>query len=234
MLLNQTRRLINRSFQTLLLLLLCSLISGCQTTIMSNIRTDYDFGNNNKDTGLIIGTVSHPEYTDDITFSTFHINYYTGHPKSILSFRERSLFYSGHSAEFEFEDAGNKGKLFVLELPAGEHTVDHWEIQYGFGGWYPKSAPSPLEFKIQSDEILYLGNFHMQTTIGKFWVGEVQDGGFPVINDERERDIQLFREIYPDLSSRNIKLNVLHEGHWTNELNKSDELTVPKLKEKSI
>ena len=226
MLVSQTRQSIDTLFKILLLLCLCSLVSGCQTTVQSNIRPDYDF-ENNKDTGLIIGTVSHPEDVDDIVFSMFHINHYSGNPKGTLEFRERSFLYSGHPAEFEFEDAGNKGKLFVLEFPAGEHAVDYWSIQAGFYGWQPKSAPTPLGFNIQSGEILYLGNFHMQTTKGKYWAGEFQDGGIPVINDQSDRDVQLFRELYPDFSARNIKLNVLHEGRWTNELTEPDVIVIP-------
>ena len=201
MLVNRIRQCIDQLFQTLLILWLCSLVSGCQTTIQSNIRTDYNFGDN-KDTGLIIGTVSHPEGVDDIVFSTFYINYYLGTPKGVLSFRERGLLYSGHPAEFEFEDAGNKGKLFVLEFPVGEHSVDYWNIQAGFFGWQPKSAPAPLEFNIQPGEILYLGNFHMQPTKGKYLAGEFQDGGIPVINDKSDRDIPLFRSLYPNFSAR--------------------------------
>ena len=226
MLVNRIRQCIDTLFQTLLLLWLCSLVSGCQTTIESIIRTDYKI-ENNKDTGLIIGTVSHPEDVDDIVFSIFHINHYSGNPKGTLSFRERGFLYSGHPAEFEFEDAGNKGKLFVLEFPAGEHAVDYWSIQAGFYGWQPKSAPTPLEFNIKPGEILYLGNFHMQTTKGKYWAGEFQDGGIPVINNQSERDIQLFRELYPNFSARNIKLNVLHEGRWTNELAEPDVIVIP-------
>lgn len=226
MLVNQTRQSIDTLFKTLLLLCLCSLVSGCQTTVQSNIRPDYDF-ENNKDTGLIIGTVSHPEDVDDIVFSIFRINYYSGNPKAVLKFRERSFLYSGHPAEFEFEDAGNKGKLFVLEFPAGEHSVDYYEIQAGFYGWQPKTAPTPLEFNIQPGEISYLGNFHMQTLKGKFLAGEFQLGGIPVINDQSDRDIQLFRKLYPDFSAHNIKLNVLHEGRWTNELTEPDVIVIP-------
>ena len=225
MLVNQTRQSIDTLFKTLLLLCLCSLVSGCQTTVLSNIRTDYDF-KSNKDTGLIVGTVSHPKDTDSITFSMFHINYYSGNPKALLNFRERGIFYYGHPAEFEFEDSGNKGKLFVLELPAGEHSVDYWQIANGYNRWYPKSAPSPLEFMIQPGEVLYLGNFHMQIIPPKKWY-KVLDEGFPLIRDKNERDIQLFRELYPSFSARNIKLNVLHEGRWTNELTEPDVIVIP-------
>lgn len=225
MLLNRIRQNIDTLFQTLLLLCLCPLVSGCQTTILSNIRTDYDF-ESNKDTGLIVGTVSHPGNTDSITSSMFHINYYSGNPKAILSFRERGVFYYGHPADFQFEDVGNKGKLFVLEFPAGEHSVDYWEIGYGYHGWYPKSAPSPLEFNIQPGEILYLGNFHMQIIEAEKWY-QVLDGGFPIIKDKSERDIQLFRKLYPDFGARNIKVNVLHEGRWSNELTEPDVIHIP-------
>lgn len=215
----------NTSFKVLLLLCLCFLVSGCQTTITSDIRTDYDF-QGNQDTGLIVGTVSHPEDTDSITFSSFYINFYSGNPKAALIFRERGIFYAGHPAEFEFEDSGNKGKLFVLELPAGEHSVDHWAIQNGYTVWYPKSAPSPLEFMIQPGEVLYLGNFHMQIIPPEKWY-QVNDGGFPTITDKNDRDIQLFRKLYPSFSARNLKLNVLHQGHWTNELTEPGVIDIP-------
>ena len=223
---NQVGQLIYKSFQAISLIWLCSMIAGCQTTIQSNIRPDYNF-ENNKDSGLIIGTVSHPEEVDDIVFSIFHINYYSGNPKGTIRFRERGLLYSGHPAEFEFEDAGNKGKFFILEFPAGEHSVDYWGIQFGFWLVSPKSAPTPLEFNIQPGEILYLGNFHMQPTKGKYLAGEFQDGGIPVINDQSDRDIQLFRELYPDFGARNIKVNVLHEGRWSNELTEPDVIHIP-------
>lgn len=223
---NRIRQSIDTLFQAVLLLWLCSLVSGCQTTIQSNIRTDYAF-ESNKDTGLIIGTVGHPEDVDDMAFTSFYINHYSGNPKGILSFRERSLFYSNHPAEFEYEDAGNKGMLFVLEFPAGEHSVDYWTIQFGFWIVSPKSAPTPLDFKLQPGEILYLGNFHMHPTKRKYLAGEFQEGGIPVITDQSDRDIQLFRELYPNFSARNIKSNVLHDGPWTNELAEPDVILVP-------
>ncbi len=225
--LNQIIQRENRFFRSLLLLWLCFLSSGCQTTIQSNIRTDYDF-DSNKDTGLIVGTVSHPEATDNMAFSHFFINHYSGQPKAMFSFRERDIFYAGHPAEFEFEDAENKGILFVLELPAGEYKVDNWQIHYAYIVLYPKSAPTPLEFKIQPNEVMYLGNFHMHIPQKKVLGLNVDDGGFPVIKDKKDRDITLFRKLYPNLSSRNIKLNVLHEGLWTNELSEFNELTIPK------
>lgn len=226
MIFNRVRRRIYKSFQAISLIWLCSMVAGCQTTIQSNIRPDYNF-ENNKDTGLVIGTVGHPEDVDAMAFTSFYINHYSGNPKGILSFRERSLFYSNHPAEFEYEDAGNKGMLFVLEFPAGEHSVDYWTIQFGFWIVSPKSAPTPLDFKLQPGEILYLGNFHMHPTKGKYLAGEFQNGGIPVITDQSDRDIQRFRELYPNSSTRNIKSNVLHDGPWTNELNEPDVILVP-------
>ena len=231
MIFNRVRRLICKSFQAISLIWLCSMIAGCQTTIEANIRPDYTF-ENKKDTGLIIGTVSHRKDVGKDASSIFFINYRSKNPLVILNSGASQFFLRKN----ELEGTGFYGKLFVIEVPAGRHVVDHWQIfsMHSLGTVLtPKSEPPPMNFEITAGEILYLGNFHVAINTHENILGEpIPDGGIPIIKDESKRDLRMLRERYPQFNERNVKVNVIHSGPWINELIKSQELTVPKSGEK--
>lgn len=217
------------SFKILLYFALFSagvILSGCQTT---NIKQDYSF-DEKADTALIIGSVTQTENAGLPTNAEFYIDYNGKYQKQLFAKQKTTLGYLG--VVNEFENTGVAGRIFVIELPAGQHVMNHWRIEYGDGSGfilYPKVPPPTLTFSLEARQIVYLGNFHMEIKTGKGWLGQtLPTTGIPIINDEHERDIKFFKERYPQFASREIIINVIHSGPWVSESQLDEELSIPK------
>jgi len=166
-----------------------------------------------------------------IANALYYINYRSGEPRKVLYGRARTPFgFIGSPNEMSGGDL--QGRIFVLELPAGKHQIDQWAIEQGkLSFLYPKQPPPPLEFKVAAGEIHYLGNFHMQMEAGKNWVGmTIPVAGYPTIKDMNERDVDMFRERYPQFANRPVRVDVLATDVWVSGSFEEEELVVPKSK----
>lgn len=113
----------------------------------------------------------------------------------------------------DFEDA--YGRLYALSLPAGHHAFTGWQITNGTGlRIAPKEAPTPLEFDLAKGEVKYIGNLHANLTTGKNIFGvTIVGSGFPEVKDQRERDLALFDEQFPQFKGR-AQTALLRRGPW--------------------
>jgi len=214
------------SFRFIVLLSSAIFFFGCQT---ANVRSDYKI-DEKTESAIIIGSVTQREDAGLPTNAQFYVNYKTKHHKRLYAKKKTPLGYLG--VVNEFENTGVTGRIFVIELPVGQHKIDHWSIDYGDGGGfilYPKVAPPTLNFALQTGQILYLGNFHMAIETGTGLFGQTLPvSGAPTIKDESDRDIKMFKERYPQLASEKITVNVIHSGAWVNENQIDEMLEVPK------
>ncbi len=159
------------------------IISGCQT---ANIKKYYSF-DGKVETAIIIGSVTQREDAGLPTNSQFYVNHNEKYQKQLYVKEKTALGYLG--VVNEFENTGVAGRIFVIELPVGQHALNHWTIEYGDApGFilYPKISPPPLVFTLHAGQIMYLGNFHMAIETGKGLLGQTLPvSGIPVIEGRK-------------------------------------------------
>jgi len=126
----------------------------------------------------------------------------------------------------DFEDS--YGRVYALALPAGHHAVTGWQISNGTGlRLTSKGAPPPLGFDLSPGEIKYLGNLHAHLVTGKniFRVTIVGDGR-PEVRDQRDRDLPLFEEQFPQFKGRAV-VGLLNQGPWAAETDVARQVQLP-------
>ena len=104
-------------------------------------------------------------------------------------------------------DAQYMGRVLAIELEPGEYKIRKWEVRFGkYSGIDPIKYPKVLKLKINAGEVYYLGNIHMNVSHSN----EV----LPVIKDNYERDVAIFRRKYPKMNSVNVIKQIGYTGHW--------------------
>ena len=213
---------------TLLAILPLILLIGCQTT---NIRQDYSLdstsGNN---IALVVGSVTQNLESSKHTVSSFKIDYQSKSTTKTMYSQITNEFLGTLANKYEFKENDRGGRLFVVEIESGRHSVDNFSINHNGGQLvlHPKVPPPSLEFDIKQGEIMYLGSFHIDIKSGKNLLGfAVPVGGVPSIGDMYDRDVKYFYEKYPQFNDENVINNTLHEGVWIDDINKPEALVIP-------
>jgi len=200
------------------LICICAIIllSSCTA---SNVKHNFNFDNKDS-TGLIIGSITQDIKPGSNSANTFFYIYPENEGMTYEMLRLRENKYSlitGFYKQSEFSDLN--GRIFAIELPVGKHNLKSWQVDNGTGAYLsPKKTPPPLYFTVKPGEILYLGNIHMHLLTGENIFGiNITGGAMPVIKNEYNRDIILFRKRYAKLRNHNITLGVLNIGPWHSE-----------------
>jgi hypothetical protein len=127
----------------------------------------------------------------------------------------------------DFED--DYGRLEVVNLPAGRHSFWFWQIANGTGlRIIPDKDLPPLDFDIKAGSVVYLGDFHGMTEVGRNLFGmKVTGSGYPELRDRHQRDVQMFEAKYPQFRGK-TELALLPQGPWVSgAVRKQLELTPP-------
>lgn len=106
------------------------------------------------------------------------------------------------------------GKVYVLEVKPGKHSVDSWQVPTSGGRLVPREKPVPLDFLIQAGETVYLGNLHMHIARGRniFGMSIVADA-VPEVRDRRELDLSIAERKVPGIRNRAV-VRMLALGSW--------------------
>ena len=204
------------------------LLTGCQTP---NISKDFKFNENEElKTGLIIGSVSQNLGNSKATVADFRIDYALKNKTKLLYSMDLNEVLGGFANKFGFEDENTGGRIFAVELDAGDHQLDYWSINHNQNSLvlYPKVPPPVLKFTLERGQIMYLGNFHINIESYKSLLGaKLPAAGVPSISSEYDRDVKYFHEKYPQFKGKEITVNVLHDGIWLDDIHNQEKLVIP-------
>lgn len=183
------------------------MLAGCATT---SIKKDYALGNEGN-SGLVIVSVSHDLAGGRNTNAIFYVDGGIVSGGSMLSSSDKDFF--GISSGNEFSDS--YGRLLVIALSPGRHTIDSWQIANGSGlRILPKEKLAPLTFEVTRGQIKYLGNLHANLATGKNVFGMTIVGdGYPEVRDLRQRDMSLLDNRYPQFRGK-ASTELLPLGVW--------------------
>jgi hypothetical protein len=164
-----------------------------------------------KESGMVVFSVSH-----DLAGGrgAKAISYFNGGPTEKNGHYVFSLQdVMGVPTGSDFEDS--YGRVYALSMPAGHHAVTGWQITNGTGlRIIPKEAPTPLGFDLAPGEVKYIGNLHATLATGKnIFRVTIVASGYPEVKDQRERDLPLFEEQFPQFKGRAV-IGLLSQGPW--------------------
>ncbi len=121
----------------------------------------------------------------------------------------------GRNNDVHAEFPGENGAVFLLEMPVGEHQLDHWYAREAYTTVTPDERRDPLKFHVREGEVLYLGNVLMGLTFGKNPLGApVTTDVRPEIRHTFDRDLRVALATYPDLPRDRLRNEPLPAGAW--------------------
>ena len=106
------------------------------------------------------------------------------------------------------------GKVYVLELDPGKHSVDSWQVPVAGGRLLPSQKPVPLDFVVEAGEAIYLGNLHMHMARGRnaFGMPGVADV-VPEVRNRSDVDLAIAERKVPGIRARAV-VRTLPLGSW--------------------
>lgn len=201
--------MIVQRFLIVLMLASISLATGCAS---KSIQGDYSL-DTAKDEGVVVVSVSHDSWAGRKARGFFYLNggslSENGH--MLVSLPDA---FPGIPGGSDLKDG--YGKLYVLSLPAGRHSLRSWQIEdlAGASRIRPEKEPVPLEFQVVAGKVQYLGNLHVNLRQGKDLFGRTIVGnGYPEIREQQGRDLAIFEKKYPQLKGR-ASVDLLPQGPW--------------------
>jgi hypothetical protein len=207
-----------------------ALLLGCAAT---SVKDDFSFDENKND-GIVVVSVSHDRKDGThAAVARFHMDWGAVDKDTwmVQSREELLLLGSGMFKESEFD--GVFGRLFAINMPAGKHELNGWQVSSQGALIEPRVQPTALAFDVKAGEVKYIGNLHIHMDTGRNIFGmAVTGGGIPEIRDERERDLAAFKKRFPKLD-KSITVGLLPLGFWAESPRVSREypnLSVPRTK----
>lgn len=187
---------------------LALVLSGCAA---KSVSKDFKF-DASKDEGIVVVSVTHDLAGGRAARGFFNVNNGPLEKNGLLLSTQVEVM-PGITGGSDFEE--EYGKLYVLTLPAGKHSITSWRLTYGGALTIePRTRLTPLEFQVVAGEIKYLGNLHTNVRMGKNLVGlPVAGDGYPEVRDQRARDVAQFEGKYPQFKEK-VKVDVLTLGPW--------------------
>lgn len=199
--------MIRQAFRFCTVLLAAALSAACVTQQVSGPLSDKRAA----DSAIVIVSATHDYAIGRSARAIFYID-------SNAGFFQQRLLHSiedvilGIPTGSDYEDL--YGKVYVLELEPGKHSVDSWQVPISGGRLRPRQEPVPLDFLIQAGETVYLGNLHMHIARGRnvFGMSVVADA-VPEVRDRSELDLAIAERKVPGIKSRAV-VRTLPLGSW--------------------
>lgn len=170
-------------------LLLATLLVGCGTP---NIRSDYKL-NAASGEGLVIGALTY-----DGALAKYNLEYKRMEDGKGNYFTVGSSMYPSFSRS-DFSSYGYSGALFAASLPAGHYLMTKWGTGSGVVN-SSATASDVVPFEVVAGKATYLGTFHF-VPVRKI---SLTVGAKIVHTDKHERDLEVFRKLYPTLADVQI------------------------------
>lgn len=202
----------NRPFVILIMLIL--FLNGCT---VSNVSTNHNL--NPEQEAIIVFSVTQ---TDDIPANAmFYLDSRQDGFGIRFDQKRIEISNSGWSMSLSDNDFENDDELFgrvvVMVLEPGKHSLDSWAVNVGGGYLRPKNNPNQFELELKPGEIRYLGNWHMNLQAGENLFGMTRaTGAVPEIRHEFERDFAIFKLQYPQFAQQ-IENKPFKAGLWLQE-----------------
>ncbi|QLC73831.1 hypothetical protein LPB260_24285 [Pseudomonas sp. LPB0260] len=181
------------------------LLCGCVTT---NVSKNYSL-KENSGTGLVVGSITY-----DGSYSGYAVSYRRAPSEASGRFQSgQSNVVIPYFPAGEFETMGINGNLIAAELPAGDYVIDAWSVGSGAAFVRP-TRPFSILFSVIPGKATYIGNFHF-TQLSR--MGLTVTGAKVDFSDKRERDSDVLKKHYPNLSTVSI-VSAVEPGLHVTEL----------------
>lgn len=132
----------------------------------------------------------------------------------IIKSREEDNPLIGSLKPSELQD--DFGRLVVLELPAGKNSLEYWVVTHGTTQYHSVEDVPKIGFTVEPGKAVYLGNLHIQTTLGPGLFGHKAIVDLlPEIRDRSQRDLEMFRTRYPNVAEADIVTRQPFVGVWS-------------------
>lgn len=198
--------MIKQAVRLCTILLLAVLSAACMTQQVSGPLSDKRAA----ESAIVIVSATHDYAIGRSARAIFYIDSKKGFARQRLLHTIEDVV--GIPTGSDFEDL--YGKVYVLELEPGKHSVDSWQVPMSGGRLRPRQDPVPLDFIIQAGETIYLGNLHMHIARGRnvFGMPVVADA-VPEVRDRSERDLSIAERKVPGIKGR-ASVRTLPLGSW--------------------
>lgn len=198
--------MIQRAFRICIVLLSSALSSACMTQQVSGPLSETRVAAS----AIVIVSATHDNAVGRSARAIFYIDHAEGFTKQRLLHTIEDVV--GIPTGSDFGDL--YGKVYVLELEPGKHSVDFWQVPTAGGRLMPREKPVPLDFIVEAGETIYLGNLHMHIARGRNVFGmSVAGDAVPEIRDRREVDLAVAERKVPGINSRAV-VRTLPLGSW--------------------
>lgn len=110
----------------------------------------------------------------------------------------------------DFSD--EQGKLYLLELPAGNYEFYNFRIMISTGMGYNEITAKnefSMPFQVEAGKVKYVGEVRMKDVMGKNLLGlSVPAGVIPSVSDKHERDLATAKTLYPKILPESVVIDV--------------------------
>jgi len=169
----------------LLIINILLLLSGCATF---NVDTGYSFSDD-MSSGLLVFSFTHSS-TNETNHGAILDLRGIGDSENIL---EQSVMTGTLKDPFDWEKP--RGRLVVIELPAGKYEIYKWRSFQG-NIEYSSTALFSIPFRITEQKATYIGNINLNISpIGLYTINK---------HDTASRDIPLFLSKYSRIKEQDI------------------------------
>jgi len=224
-------------FKAVMVLLVVFVVTGCS---IRNVKQDFSFKEGG-DSGLLFMSVTQPQ-TGPINGALTKIDF-DGVKKGSVTSLEESMFGGspsfkevlkttsgkglfGEDMQRDFED--RRGRVILIELPAGDYGFFSWRSSAGNVGIRPSSTPPKVDFTIKNGEVTYAGNYHLVSLEGEnIFRMTLLAGVYPVVSDTYDRDLQVMHKNYPAMTGYKVNKDIRFEGLWASEGGEFDRDIAP-------
>ena len=179
-------------------LLILLTIVGCATQNVSNKITRENLAASNK--ALLVFSITQPLSSEKFGSSLFRF-YRNGN-----SIYAETHDVTGITPNPKSEFANFYGRVGVIEVPAGEYQIAA-AFKTGNGIFQVRGKVEKNTVTVKSGEIVYVGALNVKLEFGTFFLGLADVKGVAAdLNDERVRDLPIFKAKYPLLGEPEIRL----------------------------
>ena len=187
-----------------------SLTAGCATqTFEGPVDSLRSSG-----TGLIVVSATHPSSARSSLHSIFYMNAHGPGFAPLVDATQLSTTRHVLGVPIGSDFPSEEGRVHILQVAAGRHSITHWAIQGNGGFITPRIRPPTLWFEVNEADVVYIGNLHMEYIYGTNVFGQrIIIGGVPEIRQRAEIDLAIAEKRAAGLS-RKARQSLLPLGEW--------------------
>jgi hypothetical protein len=163
--------------------------------------------------GVVIVSVTHDADTGRRSKAHFFIDQQSKQfeTRVVRSVEEVLMITKGS----DFDDV--HGRVYVLDVEPGMHSVDAWQSAGQAVRIAPRSAPRPLGFEVKAGEVVYIGNLNLNHSFGRNLLGiSVVASAQPEVRDRRDLDLSIAEAKVPSIKGR-VQVRLLPLGPWNDQ-----------------